>query len=184
MGEIRKTEPVKLFISLLTSLPEMLPRVERDLISRYGTVDIRGGPFPFDKTHYYDEAMGVPLSRTILGFAELVGPERLAGIKREMNAQEARIAAEAGRIQRPVNLDPGYLETSKVVLASTKNFYHRVFVGDDIFAEVTMHWQGGAWQKFDWTFPDFRSGQYDAFFTALRRAYRDQLRKLREPGRT
>jgi hypothetical protein len=81
-----------------------------------------------------------------------------------------------------VNLDPGYLETSKVVLASTKNFYHRIFVGEGIFAEVTMHWQGGAWQKFGWTFPDFRSGLYDPFFTALRSAYRDQIRKLRSQG--
>jgi hypothetical protein len=179
MGDIRETEPVKLFVSVLTSVPEILPRVEHDLVLRYGPVDIRGGPFPFDKTRYYDIDMGAPLLRTILGFAGLIEPERLAQIKRETNAQEEAMAAEASRIRRPVNLDPGYIESSKLVLASTKNFYHRICVGNGIFAEVTMHWQACAWQKFDWTFPDFRSGQYDAFFTALRRAYRDQLKGLR-----
>ncbi len=75
-----------------------------------------------------------------------------------------------------MNLDPGYVELSKVVLASTKNFYHRILVADGIYAEVTMHYEAGAWRSFPWTFPDFRSGRYAAFFDALRARYRTQLK--------
>lgn len=175
MGEIRPVLPVKLFVSVLTSLPSVLPEVETELAALLGRVDLRSETFPFDSTHYYDRQMGSPLSRSFFGLAGLISPVDLAGIKLKTNRLEEVLARRFPAVERPVNLDPGYLEESKVVLASTKNFFHRVFIGEGIYAEVTLHWQGGQWRYFPWTFPDFRTGRYDAFFTLLRRAYREQL---------
>lgn len=175
MGEIRPVQPVKLIVSLLTSLPCLEAQVEKELTDRYGRVDLKSEAFPFDSTSYYDRQMGTPITRRFYGFADLISPASLSGIKCQTNELELLIAAEHKQVERPVNLDPGYLEESKLILASTKNFYHRIHIGEGIYAEVTMHWEAREWKTFPWTFPDFRTRRYDSFFTSLRQLYRQQL---------
>jgi hypothetical protein len=176
MGQILKPAPVKLFTGVLTSLPEIIPDIEKRLTVLFGDVDMRSDEFPFDLTHYYDDEMGSPITRCFFAFRTLISPEEIAGIKMSTNGLEASFAAEITRVRRPVNLDPGYLEQSKIVLASTKNFHHRILLSGGIYGEVTLHYSSGSWQAFPWSFPDFRNGRYDQFFARLRHLYRDQLK--------
>ena len=176
MGQIRKQLPVKLFVGILTSTPSILPRVEERLAAIIGPFDGRSESFPFDRTHYYDEEMGTPIYRCFLSFAELIDASEIAAIKIKTNELESALAGEASGGRRPVNLDPGYLEQSKVVLASTKNFFHRILISEGIYAEVTLHYQDGRWRDFPWTFPDYKSGQYHPYFSSLRELYREQLK--------
>ena len=81
-------------------------------------------------------------------------------------------------VKRPVNLDPGYLEQAKVILTSTKNFYHRIYLGGGIFGEVTMHFKNNTYQFFPWTYPDYQSRDYQEFFLRIRQIYRSQLRTM------
>jgi hypothetical protein len=175
MAQIRTPLPVKLFIGVLTSIPSLLPEVEDRLASMFGTVDLRSDLFAFDQTHYYDREMGSPIHRRFIGFSALIGPSEIAGIKVRTNSLEFTLAQEHNDILRPVNLDPGYLEQSKVVLASTKNFFHRILISDGIYGEVTLHYQARKWHNFPWTFPDYRLAEYQQFFSALRTLYRKQL---------
>jgi hypothetical protein len=175
MGNIRTPLPVKLFLGVLTSIPEILPKVEERLAEIFGAVELRSELYPFDLTQYYDQTMGTPIYRCFLGFAELMEPSAIAGIKIKTNAMEAVFAEEYRNVQRPVNLDPGYLEQSKIVLASTKNFYHRILMSQGIYAEVTLHFEKGEWRSFPWTFPDFKTDRYHSFFMSLRERYRNQL---------
>ena len=182
MGHINPPPPVKLFTGILTSLPEIIPDVEERLTARFGPIDLRSDTFPFDKTRYYDMEMGSPIVRCFLAFQTLIAPAELSFSKRATNGLEAVFAGEHSQMRRPVNLDPGYLEESKIVLASTKNFYHRILLSEGIYGEVTLHYSAGAWQAFPWTFPDFRCGSYDDFFTKLRRIYRDQRKAAAGTG--
>jgi hypothetical protein len=175
MAIIRAPLPVKLFIGVLTSIPETLPQAEERLTGLFGVVDSRSEPFPFDLTHYYDQAMGSPIFRYFLSFAELMEPSTIADIKVKTNNVESVFAGEYRTLQRPINLDPGYLEQSKIVLASAKNYYHRILVSSGIYAEVTLHYEEGKWRSFPWTFPDFKADRYHAYFTSLRKLYREQL---------
>jgi hypothetical protein len=175
MGNIRTPLPVKLFMGVLTSIPEIIPKVEERLAELFGTVELRSALFPFDLTQYYDRTMGTPIYRCFLSFAELMDPLAIAGIKIKTNEMEAAFAEEYRNVQRPVNLDPGYLEQSKIVLASTKNFYHRILISQGIYAEVTLHFEKGEWRSFPWTFPDFKSDRYRSYFMSLREQYRSQL---------
>ena len=177
MGQIRTALPVKMFVSVLTSLPELMPEVERQLIGILGVIDGRSEAFPFDQTSYYDEEMGAPLQRVFLTFKDLILPWEIASAKKKTNEIESRFACECTRVPRPVNLDPGYLDQAKIVLASTKDFSHRVIISEGIYAEVTMHFQGGEWRSWPWTFPDFRTGRYNSFFSDLRKQYRAQLQE-------
>jgi hypothetical protein len=176
MGEIRPTLPVKLFVGLLTSVPDAVAESEKRLVEFFGAADLRSEAYLFDQTHYYDEEMGTPIYRYFLSFEKLIDPAEIAAVKIATNNLEAAYAADHARLQRPINLDPGYLEQSKIVLASTKNFFHRIYVAQGIYAEVTLHFQEGAWQSFPWTFPDYKSVLYHPFFISLRNIYRNQLR--------
>ena len=142
-----------------------------------GPIALASPVYPFDVTSYYAPTMGTALCRKFLAFERLADPAALPDWKMAANAMEATLraalhaaAAQAGRPmpQRPVNLDPGYLTGAKLVLASTKDFAHRLYLRDGIFAEITMSFRGDAWVCHQFTFPDFKSGVYDAFLTQAR----------------
>jgi hypothetical protein len=116
--------------------------------------------------------MGSALKRRFISFAEKIDPSALAPIKRFTNELEARIAAGQGAVARPINLDPGYLTLAKLVLASTKDHAHRIYLSQGIYAEVTLSFRRGQWRHHDWTYPDYRRDDYHAFFTQCRDYFR------------
>ena len=114
-------------------------------------------------------------------FERLIEADRLPEIKRQTNQLENELAlpqTTGPSVRRPVNLDPGYIEQAKVILASTKNFYHRIYLGGGIFGEVTMHFKNNTYQFFPWTYADYQSKDYQEFFLKIRQIYRSQLRSM------
>jgi hypothetical protein len=176
MGALHAFNPVKLFVGILVSDTKYLTDAERRLTTDYGPVDYRSPVIPFEFTTYYEKEMGDILDRVFLSFEQLIDAGRLAEIKTRTNHFEEEIASGSTDVKRPVNLDPGYLEHAKVILASTKNFYHRIYLGDRIFGEVTMHFKNNTYQFFPWTYPDYQSKDYQEFFLKVRQIYRSQLR--------
>ena len=128
----------------------------------WGNVERRSDTFPFDHTDYYRNIASV-LKRTFVSFGGLKGAGELAGWKHVTCEIERR----SGDTRR-VNIDPGYVNGSRLVLASTKDHAHRIFVGKGIFAEVTLRYMRKKWVPFDCTFPDFASGVYDKFLDDVR----------------
>ena len=178
MGAIRQFNPVKLFIGVLVSHKKLMPEVEHRLTAAYGPTDHRSGVIPFDFTDYYEAEMGDIIDLAFFSFERLIEADQLPEIKRQTNQLETGLAPMASSVKRPVNLDPGYLEHAKVVLASTKNFYHRIYLGGGIFGEVTMHFRNNTYQFFPWTYPDYQSKDYQEFSLRVRQIYRSQLRTM------
>ena len=178
MGAIRQFNPVKLFIGVLVSHSKLIPEVEERLAAAYGSIDYRSPVIPFDFTDYYEPEMGDIIDRVFFSFERLIEADRLPEIKRQTNQLEEELAPRLNSVKRPVNLDPGYIELAKVVLASTKNFYHRIYLGRGIFAETTMHFKNNTYQFFPWTYPDYQSKDYQEFFLKIRQIYRSQLRTM------
>jgi hypothetical protein len=178
MGAINDFNPVKLFVGVLASKRSLIPEIEERLSARYGAVDHRSEIVPFDFTDYYEKEMGVSIDRVFFSFEGLIQADQLPEIKRQTNTLETDFADRATGVARPVNLDPGYLENAKVVLASTKNFYHRIYLGQGIFGEVTMRFSNNTYQFFPWTYPDYQSEDYVEFFMRARQIYRSQLKTL------
>ena len=182
MGAVRQFTPVKLFIGVLVSNRKFIASVEERLAALYGKVDHRSDVIPFDFTDYYEKEMGDILDRVFFSFERLIEADRLPEIKRQTNELEDELAellkTPNTSIKRPVNLDPGYIEQAKVILASTKNFYHRIYLGRGIFAEVTMHFKNNTYQFFPWTYPDYQSRDYQDFFLRTRQIFRSQLRTM------
>lgn len=177
MGTIAEPQPVKLFVGMLAAKPEWFDEAERRLVSHYGPADVAGEALPFEQTDYYREEMGTDLKRKFLGFERLIRPDDIVEIKHVTNAIEDEFAR---RIKngpgRPVNLDPGYVGLSKVVLATTKDYAHRLYLGRGIYAEVTLHYHQEKYEPCEWTYPDYRTPEYGRFFLDVRKSLRDNLR--------
>lgn len=84
--------------------------------------------------------------------------------------------------QRPINIDPGYVHRYKVILATTKDHSHRVYIAEGIFGEVTLHWHQNRWTAWPWTYADYQSEAAQAFFVKARAAYLERLEKLARVG--
>ena len=175
MGNVRPFNPVKPFAGVLFSDEQLVPLVREQLVTLFGPIDDQTGLLKFESTDYYSEEMGDALDRIFFSFENLVKADSLESMKLETNRIESELAFVSKGVTRPVNLDPGYIEQSKVILFSTKNFYHRAYIGSGIFAEVTMHFKKNGNQFFPWTYPDYQSPASQKFFDRMRRTYREQL---------
>ncbi len=168
-------QPVKLFCGVLFSDETLLNQATENLVVTYGALDYKSPLYPFDMTDYYQAEMGTPIYRIFLSFRPLINPGRLAGIKIECNKLEDALAI-AG--QRKVNLDSGYLDYDKVVLASAKYNAHKIYLDLGIYADLTLRYEKGRFIPSQWCFPDFRTGVYESAFLHMRALYKGQLRKL------
>lgn len=176
MGQPREPAHVKLICGILSADDECMRRARRILTERFGPIETEAGPWPFDQTDYYAPEMGANLRRFFVAFTQSIAPHRLPEIKRTTNDIEATVAQRTGKHtgQRPVNLDPGYVALDKLVLATTKNLAHRIYLDRGIYAEVTLRYQKGVWRAWPWTFPDYAAETYHAFLTQVRETLRPQ----------
>ncbi|HXG52133.1 MAG TPA: DUF4416 family protein [candidate division Zixibacteria bacterium] len=178
MGAPREPDPVKYFAALLYSDAGLFEAVARELETIFGCVEAVSEPLPWNVSTYYEREMGPNLVRRFVSFAPLGSPDRLAGFKLSAQVIEERHGElRDGIVRRRVNVDPGYLEAGKIVLASTKNAGHRVYLGSGIFAEATLIYRGGAFQPQPHTYRDYAWAPTLAFFAAVRAAYLKQLRE-------
>lgn len=186
MGAIRPPRPVNLFCGLISDDPDLMARAIKLLSEHVGPADAISPLWPFDLTDYYTAEMGEDLQRQFASFTQLIDPGRLASLKLLTNDLERRIAYELAlpETQRLINLDPGYLSLSKIVLATTKDYSHRLYIGSGIYAESTLHYEHGGWVAWPWTYPDYADTRYHAFFTELRERYRLKLNQLGGEDRT
>jgi hypothetical protein len=171
--------PVKLIVGLIFCRDAPVVALRRALEASYGRIDLETDWLPFDATRYYEREMGPQLQRLFWSFEPLIAPETLVDIKRDTNALEQAYAMSDGPgWRRRANLDPGYVDLAKLVLATTKDRQHRLYLGRGIYAEVTLRFTGGRFVPWDWTYPDYRTAEYLVFFNAVRRRYRQQLTAL------
>lgn len=170
-----KVKPVKLICAVLYSDSVDLDSVNKELESRFGTVDLKSPVFDFDLSDYYENEMGKSLKKRFYSFEKLVMPDELAGIKNTTVKIESKYSSNN---KRSVNLDPGYLEESKLVLASTKNFSHRIYLKDGIWGELTLSYANGNFVTHPWTYPDYASELAFEFLKEVREIYSRQLKTM------
>jgi len=167
-------DPVKLFVAILWAPAAPLQSALEKLIHQWGEIDFSGAAHPFDATGYYEPEMGGNLSRRLVSFARLVPPEILVEAKHFCNRVEDSLSGPDGRL---VNLDAGYLDHNKIVLASFKGAGQKIFLMQGVWADLVARYRAGHYAPFEWTFPDFRDGRYDQELLEIRRIYLVQLRQ-------
>ena len=183
MSEILPHRPVLLILAAFSRYGEALDWALERGAHEFGPLALTSERFEHRETRYYEPTMGPDLRKTFLAFERLVEPARLPELKTATNRWEAEYVDLAKHSEsRPLNLDPGYLTEAKLVLASTKDRDHRVYLGQGIYAEVTLHFSRGAWRTREWTYPDYQRADYHRFFTECRDYLRTRYQKSTLPA--
>ncbi len=173
MSQPQPAQPAKLVIALLLRDQALLSHVAALLQASFGDLDLVSPWFDFKYTDYYTTEMGTPLFRRILVFRHLIDQQHLARIKRQTNTIEQTFAVHN---QRQVNIDPGYLLYERFVLATGKNYAHRIYIGEGIYADLTLIYQGGNYQPLPWTYPDYQATEIRMFLLQVRHKYGADLK--------
>ncbi|MDD5692711.1 MAG: DUF4416 family protein [Candidatus Omnitrophica bacterium] len=168
MGKTRKYNPVKLVIGFIYKDEAVFVKAENKLKKRFGAIDLCSPALDFNYTDYYETEMGRGLKRRFVSFRRLIRPEELYRVKLYTNRLECRFLSAGCR---PINIDPGYVDMAKLVLASTKDYAHRIYLRKGILAEVTLSYRENSFSPNDWTYPDYRSPEYIAIFNQIRKLY-------------
>ena len=178
MSTPRPPQPAKLVVGLLLKDKTLLPVLAAELEDRFGPVALVSPWMPFGYTAYYATEMGAPLLRRVLVFRDMMAQDGLARIKRATDAIEQTHMVEG---KRCVNIDPGYLLLERFVLATGKNYSHRIYIGEGIYADLTLVFERGAFRPLPWTYPDYADRSLRGFLQRVRDQYAGDL-KRESPG--
>lgn len=161
-------EQAKLFTGFFSRDERLFPACRRRLERLFGRIDFASPLLDFTHTDYYTKEFGTGLKRQFVTFEKCRSLEGIYKAKIATNRLEARFARDR---KRAVNIDPGYLTLSKVVLLTTKDYTHRLYVGKKIFAEVTLYYQGKTFNPWPWTYPDYKTAEYIGLFNDMRQRF-------------
>jgi hypothetical protein len=173
----KEADDVKLIASLFSPEEKILEEVIHELQGVSGSTDWVSPPLFFDRTRYYEKEMGWPLHRRFVSFKSLIRPEAIVDIKLQTNELEKRYV-QGGK--RRVNIDPGYIALERLVLATGKNYTHRIYLSNGIYADLTLVFHQGSFQTLAWTYRDYAEPVVIGYFNEIREHYKNQLRGLGE----
>ena len=177
MWNLNAPKPAKVIIGILAADQECLTAALEAINAKFGKTDFVSDIWPFDQTDYYKDETGENILRQFVSIEKLIDPGKLSKIKHKTNKLEQKLAKQsASDLLRPVNLDPGVIEPSKLILATTKNYSHRIYIGGKMYAEVTLVFDKGAWHPLSYTYPDYRQKCYHDFFSKVRKRLLEQLK--------
>lgn len=177
MGLPQPHRPVLLFTAAFSRHSEAIDWARQRLTAEWGAIALESPLFEFRETTFYDGTMGAGLMKVLWVFETLVNPQELTVFKHQTNTWEEEYRQLATHAEsRPLNLDPGYVTEAKLVLATTKDRDHRLYLADGIFGEVTLFFRQGAWQSRPWTYPDYQRPEYHQFLSRSREYLRSKLR--------
>lgn len=179
MSVRRHPAAAALVVSVIYQREDRFDEAARRMAAAWGRPHRISEPFRFDKTGYYRGEMGEPLFRRFFVGCRPVERDALPGIKVGAETIERELAA-GGR--RTVNIDPGLLSDENFILSTGKNFSHRVYLGDGVFADLTLVYRGGEYRPLPWTYPDYAAGETRDFLAEIREIFR-RARKRGENGR-
>lgn len=153
MGTAKNPLPVKLFLAAMYNNERDLKKALQKFSEKFGPTERTFGPLPVSAyTDYYQKEMGMNIEKVYLTYSRLITRQELASIKTFTNNLEQSLSNN----KRTINLDPGYITRDKLILATTKDYYHRIYLAQGIFAEVTLHYRQGRYRFFSWTYPDYK----------------------------
>ncbi len=178
MGQVKAYPPVKYICAVTIADIHLWEKVQVQLENLLSPIDLMMDWFPFHYTDYYTPEMGSGLQKRMVAFQQLRPAEDLPEIKLATNLIEETLS---GSPQRRVNLDPGYVTAARLVLATTKDYSHRLYLGKGIFGDVHLRYRHKRFEPMEWTYPDYREPFVIQFFEEVRIKYLRQLGETGEP---
>lgn len=177
MSTPEEAKKVKLISSLFSSQEDLIGKVIKEMEGPFGPVDWVSEKLAFNRTRYYAKEMGWPLYRRFISFSRLIMPDSIAHIKLITNKIENGHLVDK---IRKINIDPGYISLERLILATGKNYTHRIYLRNGIYADLTLIFHAGTFKPLAWTYPDYADERIIGYFNMIRNGYLQYLRKEEE----
>lgn len=178
MGQVDSIPPSKLITGLIFKDDRFKTQALDLLACNFGAIDYLSPELKFNFTDYYYKEFGRPLKRLFISFKKPACEDCLRDIKIYTNGLEKKFTL---RDKRRINIDPGFLSPGKLVLATTKDYNHRIYIGKGVFAEVTLYYKKDSFQFWPWSYPDYQSREYLEIFNTIRKIYLTQIKDAGQP---
>jgi hypothetical protein len=178
VGKIQNVSPAALIAGVTFSEEIILAEAMGKAENIFGAIAIKSPVFDFDMTNYYEKEMGTKLKKVFYCFEKPIELQNLPDIKIATN--EIELEYTSGDIDEPkrkINIDPGYVTLSKLILATTKDYSHRVYIGKGIFAETTLRFVNNTFAPFETTYPDYKTPLAISFFNDVRSFVKENIKK-------
>ena len=175
MSNPRESDKVRLFSSLFSTEKDLIDKAIDELIELFGPPEVITPWLMFERTRYYEKEMGWPLYRRFVTFRELITPEDLVNKKLSTNNIETKYSIDG---KRRINIDPGYICLERLILATGKNYTHRIYLSHGIYADLTLVFNKGTFKPLEWSYPDYSDNESIEFFNNEREKYKIQLRSV------
>jgi hypothetical protein len=172
MGSVSIPDKVKIIVGLITGDPKYFDAARAVLTRRLGAVDFESAILDFTSTAYYNAEFGENLKRKFLSFERPAALDGMGRLKLLTNRIEKALSRQKKRL---VNIDPGYVDLSKLVLFTTKDYFHRIYLAKGIYASLALYYRNNTFNAFEWTYPDYRTKEYIDIFNHIRQIYKDDL---------
>lgn len=168
------TKTAKPFFSIFGSERELIKEIVYELSSLYGEIDFETAYLRFDQTKYYEKEFGTNLERKIFSIKNLINPLKAIEIKLKSMEIEDCLARDGKRV---INIDPGYVELSHMILTTRKPYTHRIYIGRGVYADLTLIYKkGSGFIPLNWTYPDYASLEYRNYFNKIREILKINLK--------
>ena len=165
MSTPKEAKKVKLVSSLFSPDEELIEKVIKQMEGYFDPVDWVSEKLVFNRTRYYEKEMGWPLYRRFISFSRLISPDEIVDIKLITNTIENEYLVDK---RRKINIDPGYISLERLVLATGKNYIHRIYLKKGIYADLTLIFYAGTFKPLAWTYPDYAEEKVIGYFNMLR----------------
>ncbi len=172
--KLSTASPVKFIVACTYSEPLFFQKFLETFTEIYGKSDMQTDEFAFAHTAYYEAEMGRGLKKRFISFEDIGAREKVVELKYLALELEGKSAV---KMKRRINIDPAYLELSKLVVSTTKNFAHRIYIQKEIFGDIQLQYKDKKFLPLEWTFPDYKTETNLAFFTKVRNIYAAQLKE-------
>ncbi|MBO4699267.1 DUF4416 family protein [bacterium] len=173
MSELTNPTEANLTVSVMFRDENLLAEIRTILEKKYGKIDAVSEAYNFSSiSPYYDPEMGEDIKKIIFSFKKTVPRDILANVKLFCVKIERKYSSSGKRL---VNLDPGLLTLENFILATGKNYSHRIYLKKGVFAEVTlMFGKKNVIKELPWTYRDYLYEPARSFLLAVREIYREK----------
>lgn len=163
-----KPAPAALIVAAMWSPSFEFSDILTCLENEFGRIAFHSPVFSFSKlSSYYAPEMGENLSKCFFAFEASIDRHRLIEMKKRTYDIETKFLTNTG--ERQVNLDPMILTLENLIIATSKNYSHRVYLGDGVFGDLALIRKGRQYQPLPWTYPDYQT--HLDFFEKVRQAF-------------
>jgi len=167
--------PALLFFNIFSKKKDLIILTLNEIKNNYGEFSWLTPFFPFISTRYYEKEFGDNLIRIIAALYNLIEQDRLVETKKFAFQLEKKLAEKGKRL---VNIDPGMITAERLILATGKNFTHRIYLGEGIYADLNLIFQKKSFRSLAWTFPDYGSREFISLFNNARDTYLRRIQNI------